>query len=95
MTGPDPKCIARNRSGTQVSGLAAAWGCSSTPEMTEDLIASCCRAGADGPLVAAGLDPNRVIEESRHRAVESQPVLEAMLDWFLESVAGGDPASDG
>jgi GMP synthase-like glutamine amidotransferase len=65
------------------------------PEMTEGLIASWCRAGADEPLIAAGLDPGRVVEESRHRAVESQPALEAMLDWFLEDVAGGGPGSDG
>jgi hypothetical protein len=30
-----------------------------------------------------------LIEESRLRAVESQPALEQMLDWFLDDVASG------
>jgi GMP synthase-like glutamine amidotransferase len=82
--------LARNRSGTQAFRVGRSLGVQFHPEMTEGLIASWCRAGADEPLVAAGLDPDRVIEESRHRAVESQPALECMLDWFLEVVAGGD-----
>jgi GMP synthase-like glutamine amidotransferase len=92
---PGAEELARNRSGTQVFQIGRSLGVQFHPEMTEGLIASWCRAGADGPLVAAGLDPEWVIEESRHRAVESQPALEGMLDWFLESVAGDVPVSDG
>jgi GMP synthase-like glutamine amidotransferase len=87
--------LARNGSGTQVFRVGRSLGVQFHPEMTEGLIASWCRAGADEPLIAAGLDPDWVVEESRHRAVESQPALEAMLDWFLEDAAGGGPGSDG
>ena len=87
--------LARNGSGTQAFRFGRSLGVQFHPEMSESLIAAWCRAGADDDLVSAGLDPDRVIEESRQRAEESQPALERLLDWFLESVAGAGPVSDG
>jgi hypothetical protein len=58
--------------------------------MTAELLASWCRVeGGAEELIEAGRDPDRLIEESRLREIESQPGLERMLDWFLEEVAGG------
>jgi GMP synthase-like glutamine amidotransferase len=87
--------LARNRSGTQAFRLGRSLGVQFHPEISEGLIAAWCRAGADAALLAAGLDPDRVIEDTRRRAEESRPALERLLDWFLESVAGTGPASDG
>lgn len=87
--------LARNRSGTQAFLVGRSLGVQFHPEVTQGLIASWCRAGAAESLMAAGLDPDQVVEESSHRAIESQPALERMLDWFLDSVVGGGPVSDG
>jgi hypothetical protein len=63
--------------------------------MSGELLASWCEI-PDGAkeLVEAGYDPDRMIEESRLKAVESQPALEGLLDWFLEEVAGEGQAAD-
>jgi len=87
--------LARNRSGTQAFRVGRSLGVQFHPEISGGLIAAWCRAGADAALLAAGLDPDRVIEDTRQRAEESQPALERLLDWFLESVAGTGPVSDG
>jgi hypothetical protein len=57
--------------------------------MSGELLASWCQieSGAE-ELISAGHDPGRLIEESRAKALESQPALEQMLDWFLEEIAG-------
>jgi hypothetical protein len=45
-------------------------------------------------LVQAGHDPEKMIEESRAKAIESQGALERMLDWFLDDVVGAIQAAD-
>lgn len=56
------------------------------PEVTPGLVASWCAAGGARELVEAGLDPDRVIEETRVETPGSQHDLEAMLDWWLEGM---------
>jgi GMP synthase-like glutamine amidotransferase len=86
--------LARNESGTQVFRDRKALAVQFHPEMTGDLLDSWCREGAD-EVIAAGGDPDQIIEESRLMEIESQPGLERMLDWFLDDVAGGAQASVG
>ncbi len=80
--------LARNGSGLQAFTSGRNLAVQFHPEMTADLIASWCEAGGDQELVIAGVDPDEVIEQSRRLAVESQPALERMLDWFLDEIAG-------
>jgi GMP synthase-like glutamine amidotransferase len=80
--------LARNESGIQAFRKGRSLAVQFHPEMTADLIASWCEAGGNRELVVAGVDPDQVIEESHRRAMESQPALERMLDWFLHDIAG-------
>jgi GMP synthase-like glutamine amidotransferase len=80
--------LARNESGLQAFRIGRNLAVQFHPEMSGDLIASWCEAGGDDELAEAGIDPGRLIEESRRLAVESQPALERLLDWFLDEVAG-------
>jgi GMP synthase-like glutamine amidotransferase len=82
--------LARNDSGVQSFRTGRGLAVQFHPEMSGDLLASWCREeGGAQELIAAGRDPDELIEESRYREVESQPGLERMLDWFLDDVAGG------
>jgi GMP synthase-like glutamine amidotransferase len=92
---PDAIELARNDSGVQAFRTGRAFGTQFHPEMSGELLASWCEI-PDGAkeLVEAGHDPDRMIEESRLKAIESQPALERLLDWFLEEVAGGSQAAD-
>jgi len=90
--------LARNESGLQAFRVMRGLAVQFHPEMTDGLIESWCVAGGDDELADAGVDPDQLIEESRRLAVESQPALELMLDWFLEEVAGSsswEPSSSG
>ena len=83
--------LARNESGVQSFRAGRGLAVQFHPEMTADLLASWCRVeGGVEELVAAGLDPEDLIDESRRREIESQAALEAFLDWFVDEVVGGD-----
>ena len=86
--------LARNDSGIQAFRTGRALATQFHPEMTGELLASWCEID-DGAkeLTDAGHDPDQLIEESRLRAIESQPALEQMLDWFLDEIACGDQAA--
>ena len=82
--------LARNESGIQSFRTGRALAVQFHPEMSGDLLSSWCREeGGAQELMAAGRDPDELIEESRYREIESQPALERMLDWFLDDVASG------
>jgi GMP synthase-like glutamine amidotransferase len=80
--------LASNESGLQAFTRGRALGVQFHPEMSSALLASWCAVGGATELVDAGIDPDRLVEESRARSEESQPALERMLDWFLEDIAG-------
>lgn len=80
--------LARNESGLQAFRIGRTLAVQFHPEMTAELIASWCDEGGIEELSAAGIDHEQLIEESRLRAVESQPALERMLDWWLDEIAG-------
>lgn len=80
--------LARNRSGLQAFRQGRNLAVQFHPEMTAGLIASWCEVDAGGEMADAGVDPDRVIEESLLLAQATQPALERMLDWFLDDIAG-------
>ncbi|HSO50307.1 MAG TPA: aminotransferase, partial [Acidimicrobiia bacterium] len=80
--------LARNESGLQAFRIGRSLAVQFHPEMTAELIASWCDEGGIEELSAAGVDHEQLIEESRLRAIESQPALERMLDWWLDEIAG-------
>ena len=79
--------LGRNESGIQAFRARRALATQFHPEMTGDLLASWCVV-EDGAkeLIDAGHDPDRLIEECRLKAIESQPALEEMLDWFVDDM---------
>jgi hypothetical protein len=56
--------------------------------MSGDLIAAWIEAGGDEELIQAGVDPGQLVEDSYRLAVDSQPALEQMLDWYLDDIVG-------
>ena len=91
-----PSSWPRNESGVQSFRTGRGLAVQFHPEMSGELLASWCREeGGAQELIAAGRDPDELIDESRYREVESQPALERMLDWFLDEVAGADQTSLG
>lgn len=78
--------LARNESGIQAFSAGRSLAVQFHPEMTAGLIASWCEVGGDHELIAAGVDPDQLIEESHRQAEESQPALERMLDWWLDEI---------
>jgi GMP synthase-like glutamine amidotransferase len=87
--------LARNESGVQAFRTGRSLATQFHPEMSGELLASWCVI-PDGAreLVQAGHDPEKMIEESRAKAIESQGALERMLDWFLDDVVGAIQAAD-
>ena len=80
--------LARNESGLQAFSVGRSLAVQFHPEMTSGLVASWCAAGGDRELIEAGVEPERLIDESELKAVETQPALELMLDWWLDDFAG-------
>lgn len=77
--------LAHNDVGLQAFESGRSLGVQFHPEVTPSLIASWCAAGGDGNLIEAGIDPDELIEETARLARDTQPALERMIDWWLES----------
>jgi len=80
--------LARNSSGLQAFRLGRTLAVQFHPEMTASLITSWSEVDGAVEMVEAGIDLDRVIEESRLLEKTTQPSLEKMLDWFLDEIAG-------
>lgn len=78
--------LAHNDSGLQAFAFGRNLSVQFHPEVTPSLISSWCSVGGDQKLIAAGIDPDELIEETGRRAEESQPALERMLDWWLNDM---------
>lgn len=76
--------LAHNESGLQAFGYGRSLGVQFHPEVTPSLIQSWCDVGGDRKLVAAGIDPDEMIEETARLAIATQPALERMIDWWLD-----------
>lgn len=81
--------LAQNDSGVQAFRYGTSLAVQFHPEVTAPLIASWCAVGGDRNLIDAGIEPEELIEETANLAVSTQPALERMLDWWLESFGGG------
>jgi GMP synthase-like glutamine amidotransferase len=80
--------LARNESGLQAFTIGRHLAVQFHPEMSGDLIAAWIEAGGDEELIQAGVDPGQLVEDSYRLAVDSQPALEKMLDWYLDDIVG-------
>lgn len=79
---------AHNESGLQAFTSRRALAVQFHPEVTSRLVASWFAAGGDAKVIAAGIDPDELVEETSRLATESQPALERMLDWWLDDLSG-------
>jgi GMP synthase-like glutamine amidotransferase len=77
--------LASNDSGLQAFSYGKSLAVQFHPEVTASLISSWCEVGGDRKLIEAGIDPDRLIDETEELARTSQPNLERMLDWWLGS----------
>lgn len=86
---PGAEALADNDAGLQAFQLGPSLCVQFHPEVTTELISSWCGAGGDQELLANGIDPTEVIEETRLIAPQTQDDLETMLDAWLERMGSG------
>lgn len=79
--------LAHNDSGLQAFTYGRNLSVQFHPEVTPSLIGSWFSVGGDQKLLAAGIDPDEMIEETARLAEESQPALERMVDWWLDDLS--------
>lgn len=79
--------LARNDSGLQAFRFERSLAVQFHPEVTAGLLRSWCAVGGDRKLIEAGIDPDRLIEETARLARVTQPALERMIDWWLDGMS--------
>jgi GMP synthase-like glutamine amidotransferase len=84
---PDASLLAESPAGPQAYTAARNLGLQFHPEVTPQIVAGWVDAGRD-QLAAVGLDPERVLAETRELAGENRARAWQLLDTFVESVAG-------
>lgn len=75
--------LAHNDSGLQAFGYGDSLAVQFHPEVSASLLESWCGVGGDRKLIAAGIDPDDLIEQTTVMAKASQPALERLIDWWL------------
>ena len=84
---PGATRLAESPAGPQAFTLGRSLGLQFHPEVTPEIVASWVRAGRD-QLARAGLDPDRVMAETRGLADENRTRAWQLLDTFMNRVAG-------
>jgi GMP synthase-like glutamine amidotransferase len=79
--------LAASPAGPQAFALGRSLGLQFHPEVTPEIVASWVAAGR-AQLVRAGLDPDRVLAETRGLAEENRLRAWQLLDAFMDRVAG-------
>jgi GMP synthase-like glutamine amidotransferase len=80
--------LARTEAGPQLIRGHRAVGTQFHPEVTETMIARWISHGGAEQYRRHGGDPDALLAETRANVVTSGPAAEALVDWFLEHVAG-------
>lgn len=88
--------IARSPSGPQAMVGPRLLTTQFHPEATETML-SRWTAGDPDDLVRLGLDPDRIMADTRRELVSSRPRAESLVDWFVENQMGaiGSPQPTG
>jgi GMP synthase-like glutamine amidotransferase len=79
--------LAESPAGPQAFTIGRSLGVQFHPEVTPEIVASWVDGGRD-QLARAGLDPDRVLAETRERSGENRIRAWQLLDTFMDRVAG-------
>lgn len=79
--------IARSPSGPQAMVGSRLLATQFHPEATETML-SRWTSGDPDDLIRLGLDPDRIMDDTRREVVASRPRAEALVDWFIENMMG-------
>lgn len=86
--GPDAELLATSPVGQQVFRVGRSVGVQFHPEVTGDHLAFWLSSGGATEMTAQGGDPEAVLAVTREREPEVRTQVSALLDWYLEEVAG-------
>jgi hypothetical protein len=84
---PGAALLAESPAGPQAFTLGRSLGVQFHPEVTPEIVASWVESGRD-QLARAGLDPDRVLTETRELARENRLRAWQLLDAFMDRVVG-------
>jgi hypothetical protein len=84
---PGAALLAESPAGPQVFALRRSLGVQFHPEVTPEIVGWWVRAGRD-KLVRAGLDPSRVLADTRELSDQNRLRAWQLLDTFMDRVAG-------
>jgi GMP synthase-like glutamine amidotransferase len=85
---PEAREIARNENASQAFVLRRNLAVQFHPELTSSGLAGWLGNGAAAAAVSFGLDPERLLSETRERETEAAARAARLVDGFLDSVAG-------
>ena len=89
FTAPDGfEVLARTDAGPQLIRGRRVLGTQFHPEVTTAMIARWVEHGGGDQYRRHGGDPDALLAETRANVVSSGPAAEALVDWFLDEVAG-------
>ena len=83
----DSREVARNAAASQAFVLRRNLAVQFHPELTSDMLRGWIGNGGEAELVAAGIEPDELVEATRHRDAESRTRAHRLVDGFLERVA--------